>query len=59
MVTIEMPYQTVERVSRSRVTLATPPITKNELQEVIMPMSDEELRTNYVTKTNVNMNYLP
>ena len=42
-VVIERPYQTVERVSRDRVTLAPLPRSVEEIQEAIRPMTDEEL----------------
>lgn len=54
-----MQEQSVQRVSRSRVTLAPQLITKEEIQEFTPTMTDEELGTDYPTKENVNMNYLP
>lgn len=58
-VVIEMPDKSVRRVSKSRVMLTHPPITGQELREVTRPMTDEELRTDFPTQTDVNMNDLP
>lgn len=51
--------QSVESVSGSLVTSATPPLTKEKLQSVTDPMTDEELETDYATKVNVYTNGLP
>ena len=42
-VVIERPDSSVERVSRDRVVLAPQPRTQAEIQDVIRPMTDEEL----------------
>lgn len=56
---IEMTYQTVENVSNSHVALTSRPITEKGLQEFKIPMTNEDLGTEYPTKTSINMNNLP
>lgn len=50
--------QSVERVSRSCVTLEPRPITTEEIQEITRPVTDEELGSDK-TKVDVKVNDLP
>lgn len=54
-----MPGRSVEKVSRSHVSLAPPPISNDELQKVSRPVTDEELGIDYPTNPEINMNALP
>lgn len=54
-----MPNNFADKVSHLQVTSEPPPITKQELQKVTRPMTDEDLGRDYPTKENVNLNDLP
>ncbi len=59
-VVIERPDQTVERVSRDRVTLAPRPQKPEEIQQIVRPMTDQEIeRYDYPVGEDTNDPDLP
>lgn len=57
-VVIEIRDESFQRVSASPVTLAPAPITGQELREVIRPMTEDELGTDFSTQMDLSFDYL-